>query len=199
MATNYAPPFGITPAIVEQIAEISERIGRIGPSAYGLRLRRSNRIRTVRGTLAIEGNTLSEQQITAILDGKPVIAPPRELQEVRNALAAYENLTHWQPTRETDLLSAHRVLMAGLIDDAGAYRSGGAGVIAGDELMHMAPPAHRVSGLMADLLGWLARCPEHPLIASGVFHYELELIHPFPPKLPKGANVDDDSRAALGA
>ena len=129
--------------------------------------------------LVLEGNTLSESQITAILDGKTVIAPPREVQEARNALAAYEGMADWQPSRERDLLAAHARLMHGLIDDAGAYRHGGAGVMRGDQVVHMAPPASRVPILMGDLLRWLARTDQHPLIASSVFHYELEFIHPF--------------------
>jgi Fic family protein len=129
--------------------------------------------------LAIEGNRLSPDQVTAILDGKRVLASPREVQEVRNALLAYERFTGWMPQREQDLLEAHRTLMAALVDAPGRYRAGGVGVMAGDLLVHMAPPAHRVPGLMADLLAWLGRAEDHPLITSSVFHYELEFIHPF--------------------
>jgi Fic family protein len=129
--------------------------------------------------LAIEGNTLSEAQITAILEGKRVIAPPREVQEVKNALAAYEQFDSWKPETEKDLLEAHRSLMSGLIDEAGLYRLGGVGVMAGQQVIHMAPPADRVPHLMADLFTWLAATDAHPLIASSVFHYEFEFIHPF--------------------
>ena len=174
------PSYTLTPTIVSLVAEIAEVVGGMALSAGDtLRLRRVNRIRTIRGSLAIEGNTLSEEQITAILEGKPVIAPPREIQEVRNALAAYERLGEWQPAREADLLAAHGVLMAGLLDEAGCYRTGGVGVMQGEQVIHMAPPAQRVPKLMADLLGWLKRCEEHPLIAGSVFHYEFEFIHPF--------------------
>ena len=144
-----------------------------------LRLRRINRIRTIQGSLAIEGNTLSEAQITAILDGKRVIAPPREIQEARNAIAAYDCFEKWRPDSKTDLLEAHRILMAGLIDEAGIYRRGGVGVMAGDQVIHLAPPADRVPTLMRDLLGWLRLTDLHPLVASSVFHYEFEFIHPF--------------------
>ncbi len=138
-----------------------------------------NRVRTIHGSLAIEGNTLSEAQITAILEGKRVIAPPREVQEVRNALAAYDRFDRWRPESEQDLLEAHRMLMAGLIDEAGGYRRGGVGVMAGKQVIHMAPPAERVPQLMGDLFDWLAATDLHPLIASSVFHYEFEFIHPF--------------------
>jgi Fic family protein len=178
----YQPPYSLTPAIVRQVAAIGEALGRLSAQwerGGDLRLRRANRIRSVHGSLAIEGNTLSEAQITAILDGRRVIAPPREIQEVRNALAAYDRLAEWCPERRPDLLAAHGVLMAGLLDEAGVWRRGGVGVMAGDRVIHMAPQAHRVPGLMHDLLGWLAATDEHPLIASSLFHYEFEVIHAF--------------------
>ncbi|HON24450.1 MAG TPA: Fic family protein [Myxococcota bacterium] len=179
---TYQPPYTITPEILNRVAAISEMIGRLtvlSDQARALRLRRINRIRTIRGSLAIEGNTLSEAQITAISEGKRVIAPSREVQEVKNALAAYERFDTWNPGVEKDLLEAHRILMSGLINEAGLYRRGGVGVMAGQQVIHMAPPADRVPQLMADLFGWLANTDSHPLIASSVFHYEFEFIHPF--------------------
>ncbi len=177
---DHQPPHTLTPAIVSLVAEIAEAVGRLSlSSGDNLRLLWVNRIRSIQGSLAIEGNTLSEEQITAILEGKPVIAPPREIQEVRNALAAYERLGEWQPAGESDLLEAHAILMRGLLDEAGLYRRGGVGVMQGEQVIHMAPPAERVPGLMADLLGWLKTNEEHPLIAGSIFHYEFEFIHPF--------------------
>ncbi len=179
---KYQPPYTITPAIVNLVAEISEAIGRLTvltDTAKDLRLRRINRIRTIRGSLAIEGNTLSEAQITAILDGKRVIAPPREIQEVRNAIAAYDRFEQWRPEVEAELLEAHRILMTGLIDGAGTYRRSGVGVMAGGQVIHMAPPADRVPILMTDLFNWLVAGDVHALIASSVLHYEFEFIHPF--------------------
>ena len=179
---KYQPPYTITPEILNRVAAISEAIGRLTvltDQARGMRLRRINRVRTIHGSLAIEGNTLSEAQITAILEGKRVIAPPREVQEVKNALAAYDRFDSWKPETEQDLLEAHRILMSGLIDQAGIYRHGGVGVMAGQQVIHMAPPADRVPHLMSDLFGWLAATDAHPLIASSVFHYEFEFIHPF--------------------
>lgn len=178
----YHPPCTLTPAIVSLVASIAEAVGQLSvrlETARDLRLRRINRIRTIHGSLAIEGNTLSETQITAILDGKMVIAPPREIQEVRNAIAAYDQLASWQPARDADLLAAHGTLMLGLADDAGAWRRGGVGVMAGDQVIHMAPQADRVPQLMGDLLQWLSATDAHPLIASSIFHYEFEFIHPF--------------------
>ena len=196
---TYQPPYTITPEILNRVAAISEAIGRLTvltEQARALRLRASaapahpcardiqdirvhNRIRTIHGSLAIEGNTLSEAQITAILEGKRVIAPPREVQEVKNALATYDRFDSWKPGYEKDLLEAHKILMSGLIDEAGLYRHGGVGVMAGQQVIHMAPPADRVPHLMADLFRWRANTDAHPLIASSVFHYEFEFIHPF--------------------
>ena len=178
----YQPPFTITSQILRLVAEISETVGHIsarGESVLDLHLRRVNRIRTIQGSLAIEGNTLSQEQITAILDGKRVIAPLREIQEVKNAIAAYDQLEQWNPHGEADLLAAHGILMLGLADDAGHYRSGGVGVMGGGQILHMAPPAKRVPILMHDLLHWLTSTDYHPLVASSVFHYEFEFIHPF--------------------
>jgi len=179
---SYQPPFTLTSEIVSLVADISEHVGRLSVQLnqeQQLKLRRINRIRTVTGSLAIEGNTLTEAQITAILDGKRVIAPPREILEVSNALAAYEQLPNWYGSRQADLLAAHRLLMQGLIDHAGRYRSGGVGVMTGSTVLHMAPPASQVPRLMDDLFSWLATTADHPLIVSSVFHYEFEFIHPF--------------------
>ncbi|TWI75422.1 Fic family protein [Desulfobotulus alkaliphilus] len=180
--STYQPPYSLTPEILNRVALICETTGRLTvltDQARALRLRRINRIRTIHGSLAIEGNTLSEAQITAILDGRRVIAPPREVQEVKNALATYERFDSWKPESEKGLLEAHRILMSGLINEAGLYRHGGVGVMAGSQVIHMAPPADRVPHLMADLFRWLAATDAHPLIASSVFHYEFEFIHPF--------------------
>lgn len=179
----YQPPYTITHAILNRVAQISEAVGRLTiltDQTKALHLRRINRIRTIHGSLAIEGNSLNESQITAILDGKRVIAPPREVQEVRNALVAYDRFCTWRPNVEADLLEAHRILMAGLIDDeTGVYRRGGVGVMSGAQVIHMAPPADRVPVLMGGLFRWLKGSDAHPLITSSIFHYEFEFIHPF--------------------
>ena len=154
---TYQPPYTITPEILNRVAAISEMIGRLtvlSDQARALRLRRINRIRTIRGSLAIEGNTLSEAQITAILEGKRVIAPSREVQEVKNALAAYDRFDTWNPGVEKDLLEAHRILMSGLINEAGLYRRGGVGVLAGQQVIH--DPASRPSAATDGRPLWLA-------------------------------------------
>ena len=143
------------------------------------RLRRGNRIRTIQASLAIENNSLSLEQVTALIDGKRVLGHPREIQEVRNAFAAYDCLEQWNPSSRNDLLVAHKILMSGLVDQAGVFRHGGVGIFRGTKPVHVAPPAKRVPGLMEDLLRWLETTDEHPLVASCLFHYEFEFIHPF--------------------
>jgi Fic family protein len=144
-----------------------------------LRLRRADRVRSVQGSLAIEGNTLSEAQITALLEGRRVLAPARETLEVRNALAACGLLETEESGSEADLLDAHPPLMRDLIPEAGRVRRGGVGVMAGPAVHHMAPPAHRVAALMEQLFGRLNTTRAHPLVTSCVFHHEFEFIHPF--------------------
>ena len=181
----YQPPFQITPAMLDLVAEISERLGRwhvvLGESGEGLSLqaRRSHRIKAIQSSLAIEDNSLSIEQVTAALDGRRVVCSPKELLEARNTYHAYDSLPLWQPYNVQHLLAAHSLLMNGLVDNAGHWRQTGVGIYRGEQLLHMAPPPRQVPQLMTDLLFWLKQSPVHPLIASSVFHYELEFIHPF--------------------
>lgn len=182
MPAAYEPPFSVTSAMLSLVAEIAELLGRLealGISGKVPVLRRQNRIRSIHSSLAIENNTLTLEQVTAIIAGKRVLGPPREVQEVRNAFAAYEAMESWNPASSRDLLAAHRLLMEGLVDGAGKFRTGSVGIAQGKQIVHLAPPATRVPGLMKDLLSWLKRTDAHPLIAGSVFHYELEFIHPF--------------------
>jgi len=177
-----SPPFTITPAILSLVAEIAAEVGRLGALAGQGKppmLRRENRIKSIHASLAIENNTLSLEQVTAVIQGKRVLGKPSEIQEVKNAFSAYEAMTGWTPSSVKDLLAAHRLLMAGLVHDAGRFRTRSVGIAQGDKVVHLAPPADRVPGLMKDLLAWLKRNDAHPLVASSVFHYELEFIHPF--------------------
>lgn len=182
MAKSYEPPFTLNPALHEQVEVVTELLGRwaqqAGPTPSP-RLRRSQRIRSIQASLAIENNSLTVEQVTAVLDGKPVLAPPRDVQEVRNAFAAYERLPTWRVDSIAHLLQAHAVLMSGLLEAPGRWRSGGVGIYRGKRLVHMAPPASRVPVLMRQLLRWLGTTQVHPLVASSAFHYEFEFIHPF--------------------
>lgn len=179
---DYQPPFRITDRVINTVAAISELLGQwsgAAKTALTPTLRRGNRIRTIQASLAIEHNTLSVEQVTAVLEGKRVLGLPREIQEVRNAFATYDQLERYDPCNLDDLLHAHRHLMHGLIDDAGALRSGGVGIYREQQLVHMAPPASQLHRLMTSLLHWLQHTDAHPLVASCVFHYEFEFIHPF--------------------
>jgi len=177
----YQPPFTITIDILNLVAQISQQVGELNASQLNAspQLRKQNRIKTITGTLAIEGNTLTEEQITAIVEGKPVLGSVRELAEVKGAIAAYDALPTFTPSTLDDLLTAHGLMLSDILVNAGEFRSKGVGIHKGGVVHHVAPPAHQVSGLMADLILWLKQTKDHPLIASCVFHYEFEFIHPF--------------------
>lgn len=178
---SYQPPFTITPEIIDLISTISEKIGFIQRDFITARpqLRKQNRIKTITGTLAIEGSTLTEEQVSAVLEGKRVLASMRELAEVEGAIAAYDKLTELNPLSLDDLLLAHHLMMGKILTKAGQFRNKPVGIYKGKEVIHVAPPAHQVSGLMADLFRWVKKSEHHPLITSSVFHYEFEFIHPF--------------------
>ena len=178
----YKPPFSVSAKAINLIAKISSQLERYAirmEQEDTLRLRRANRIKTIHSSLAIEGNTLSEGEVLAVLEGKKVVAPLKEIQEVKNAIKTYELYPKLNPFSIQDLLLAHGTMMAGLVDEAGMFRKGGVGVFDGDKPIHIAPPADRVRDLMSDLFGWLENADDHLLIRSCVFHYEFEFIHPF--------------------
>jgi Fic family protein len=177
------PPYTITDEIARLAMEITRLMGRY----EGLllpkpapKLRRQNRIKTVQGSLEIEGNTLPVEVVTAILDNKRVLGPANEIMEVKNALVTYERMLSFDPCSRASLLAAHGMLMRGLVEGAGHFRSKDVGVLAGSKVAHVAPRAHRVPELMANLLLYLkGELPQGAIIASCVFHYEFEFIHPF--------------------
>ncbi len=178
----YTPPFTITSKSIDLISKISEKIGEMNfltSESQHVNLRKKNRIKTIHSSLAIENNSLSIEQITAIIDGKRVLGAPNEIQEVKNAVQAYELLLTLDSTSEKDLLRAHGIMMKDLVSRAGKYRNDGVGIFDGKEVVHVAPPAERVPLLMADLFEWLNTSDAHPLVKSCVFHYEFAFIHPF--------------------
>ena len=179
---KYQPPYTITPAILDSIANISELLGRYSASQYSSstpHLRRGNRIRTIQASLAIEHNTLSVEQVTAILDGKQVLGQPKEILEVQNAFAAYDLMPTLNSANADDLLQVHAVLMKGLTGQTGCWREAGVGIYRNEHLVHMPPPPSQVGRLMSELFAWIADTEVHPLIGSCIFHYEFEFIHPF--------------------
>ena len=180
---NKKPPFAITNSILNKIAQIGELVGQVNAVA-GLTtnpmLRRTNRIRTIYSSLAIEQNTLSLEQVTAVLSGKRVIAPPKDIAEVKNAYEIYEMMDSLNPYSVDDLLNAHAVLTRGLPEESGCFRSGPVGVVDKQgNILHFGTLPDYAPGLTMELLDWIKVSDIHMLIKSCVFHYELEVIHPF--------------------
>jgi len=176
------PPYNITPKILKLIASISERIGEINANLLDKpspQLRKQNKIKTIHSSLKIEGNVLTEDQVTALIENKRVIGPGKDITEVLNALKVYDSLETFDPFSEKSFLKAHHLLMAGLVENAGKYRSQGVGILQGSRIAHVAPPAKNVPLLMSDLFKYLKDKEELTLIKSCVFHYEMEFIHPF--------------------
>ena len=180
---NKKPPFEITNQIIDYVAEIAELVGRLMSTnqlSANPTLRRSNRIRTIHGSLAIEQNTLSLEQVTAVLNGKHVLAPPKDIAEVKNAYEIYERLDELDPYSVEDLLTAHKIMTQGLVDEAGMFRTRPVGIVDNEgHVLHFGTLPQYVPDLVMELLGWVKNSDVHILIRSCVFHYELELIHPF--------------------
>lgn len=180
---KYEPPFKLTNRLVNLAAEISGQVGAlevINKNWDNFQLRRENRIKSIQSSLAIENNSLSLEQVTAILNGKRVIAPPKDIKEAENAIAAYNLIPELDPYSIDDLKKAHLTMTAAVVQEAGNFRSGGVGVFdQTGKVMHTAPPAGMVYELISNLLNWVKETDLHPLIASSIFHYEFEFIHPF--------------------
>lgn len=176
------PPYEITAKVLLLIASISEKLGAIDavhiqkPPAT---LRRKNRIRTIQSSLEIEGNTLTEEQITALLENKRVIAPKEDILEVENAIRVYEAIGKFNPYNIKHLQQAHKILMTGLVDKPGVFRTKNVGIVKGSKVTHLAPGGAMVNGLLKDLFAYLKNDKDIALLKSCVFHYEFEFIHPF--------------------
>ena len=182
IVSRMKPPYEITPKILKLITSISEKIGEVKANFLNKpspKLRKQNRIKTIHSSLKIEGNTLTEEQITALIENKRVIGPKKDVAEVLNAIEIYEHLEQYNPTNEKSFWKAHQNLMKGLINDAGKYRRQGVGIVKGSKVEHLAPPFENVPFLMKDLFEYLKKSDEIQLIKSCVFHYEMEFIHPF--------------------
>ena len=176
------PPYQITTKILEQIASIAEKIGEIN-AAYLYKppteLRKKNRIKTIQSSLEIEGNSLSLDQVTAILDNKKVAAPKKDILEVKNAIKAYEIIDKYNPASLTSFLKAHKILMTGLIENPGKIRTKSVGIFKGSTVTHIAPPGQLVKTHVKELFDYLKKDKDLLLLKSSVFHYEIEFIHPF--------------------
>ena len=176
------PPYEISSEILKYISSISEKIGEVN-AKYLIKtnptLRKQNQIKTIQSSLSIEGNTLTEEQITAILENKRVVGPEKDILEVLNALEVYKNIRQLKPESEKDFLKAHNLLLQKLINEPGKYRKQGVGIVKGSKVEHIAPSFENVPYLMKDLFEYLKDKSELTLIKSCVFHYEMEFIHPF--------------------
>lgn len=177
------PPYKITNKTLLLISEISALLGKLEGFISVVptpQLRKQNKIKTIHGTLSIEGNTLSIEQITAIMENKRVIGPRKDILEVNNAIKAYEDLARFNPNSLNSLCKAHKIFMNDLVKDAGRIRMTNVGILKGSKVSHIAPQAKMLSKLLRDLFNYLTKSKDdHPLIKSSVFHYEFEFIHPF--------------------
>lgn len=182
MDSGYRPPFDVTEDITDLVFEIC-RLTRLVQASTSFsknpRLRKKNRIRTIYSSLSIEQNSLSEEQVTALIEGHRVVAPRKDIVEVQNAYNAYEKLPSFNPYSVKDLLEAHAIMMRGLASDAGHFRARGIGVYKGSELIHMGTRPEYVPSFVEQLVKWVKESRLHPLIKACVFHYEFEYIHPF--------------------
>jgi len=182
MIVSMKPPYDITLKILKLIGSISEKIGEVNANYLNKQspqLRKQNRIKTIHSSLQIEGNTLTEEQITALIENKRVIGPKKDVLEVLNAIKVYEKLEEYKFSSVKNFQKAHYELMNGLIESAGKYRKQGVGIVKGTKVEHIAPPHENVPHLMKDLFEYLKDSNELTLIKSCVFHYEMEFIHPF--------------------
>lgn len=176
------PPYTITTKILKLTSDIVEAMTEIKQSEKKLstpNLRKKNRVKSITGSLQIEGNTFTEEKVTAMIEGKRVLGSVKEISEVEGAIIAYNNLDNYAYKNINDLLHAHQLMMNNLLTDAGSFRKGNVGVVGKDGVSHVAPPAIRVNELMNNLFDWLSSTDEHLLVASCIFHYEFEFIHPF--------------------
>ncbi len=176
------PPYSVTNKIINLIASISEKIGEVNAAHLhkpSLELRKLNRVKTIKASLEIEGNSLSEDQITAIIENKRVIGPQKDIQEVINAIEVYDKIHEFNPTTLSSFLKAHKILMNGLLDNPGKLRTKSVGIFKGSQVAHIAPPAGNLSHLMKELFKYIKSEDDHILIKSCVAHYEIEFIHPF--------------------
>ena len=176
------PPYEITNPILKLLTSIAEKLGEVNSAHLhkpAPELRKRNRVKSIKASLAIEGNTLTEDQITALIENKRVIGPKKDIIEVLNAIEVYEKLPDFNPNSLHSFLKAHKLLMKGLIDSPGKLRSKSVGILKGSKVAHVAPPAENLNFLMKDLFKYLKSSDDHPLIKSCVVHYEIEFIHPF--------------------
>jgi Fic family protein len=176
------PPYKITNKILELTSSISEKVGEVKAARLikpPTKLRKENRIKTIHSSLGIEGNSLTIEQITDLINNKKVLAPAKDILEVKNAIKVYSTLDKLDPYSLKSLCKAHGILMKGLLDNPGELRHKSVGIIKGEKVAHIAPPGKMVQNLLQKLFEYMKRDGDILLIKSSVFHYEFEFIHPF--------------------
>ena len=181
---NYEPPYSISDKMLTLVSSISEKVGRIEISKEieaKPHLRKNNKIHSIYSSLKIEANSLSLTEVRDVINGQLVIGNQKEIQEVKNAYAAYEKIAYVDPSSMADLKKIHKIMTDRIINESGEFRTGAEGVFSGEKCIFIAPPANMVNDLMRDLLSWVKKNQDkiHPLIMSAVFHYEFVFIHPF--------------------
>ncbi|MDR1740375.1 MAG: Fic family protein [Synergistaceae bacterium] len=177
-----APPYTITLKAADYMAKIMEAALRLELGTgftRDVRLHRENRLRTIYSSLAIEGNSLTLGEVTAVIEGKLVAGRQAEIKEVKNAYEAYDAIMTLDPYAVKDFLMAHALMTQGLVAESGRFRSGDVGVFDGDVVVHIGARPQFVAGLVEDLFGWARASELHPILKSAVLHYEIETIHPF--------------------
>lgn len=177
----YKPPFTVTTKMLNLVVEISHKLGTLQVDfERNLHLRKNNRLRSIQASLAIEANSLTIEQVTAIIEGKKVLGHPKDIREVKNAYDAYDEMMHYNPYSIKDFLKAHKFLTADLVNDAGAFRSKDVGIYnSSGQLVHMGARPQFVENLINELFSWAKQDDTPALIKSSVMHYEIEMIHPF--------------------
>jgi len=179
---NYIPPFDITSEMLELCSTIMEKMGRLSNVKTLEKtplLRKVSRVKSIHSSLAIENNTLTLEQATAIINGKRVLGPEEDIIAIKNAFETYKMLDTIDAYNIKDMLTAHKTMMNSLVSENGALRTISVGVYSKGKVIHTAPPAKMVPELMYDLFNWAKNSDLHMLIKSSVFHYEFEFIHPF--------------------
>ena len=181
---NYVPPYTISNKMLELVSNISEKVGKISSHREleaKPHLRKNNRIRSIHSSLKIEANSLSLSEVREVINGHLVLGDRKEIQEVKNAYAAYERIADINPSSISDLKKIHRIMTYRTVKESGEFRKGDEGVFSGDQCIFVAPPPDMINGLMEDLLSWIKKNEGivHPLIMAAIFHYEFVFIHPF--------------------
>jgi Fic family protein len=182
MKMTVNPPYTITVKAADYLTKIAETVTRLEYSTgfkRDIKLHRKNRVRSIHSSLAIEGNTLSLDEVTDVIEGKLVAGKQAEVKEVKNAYEAYDKIMTFDPYSVKDLLRAHKLMTDGLVKESGAFRSGDGGVFDGDVVVHMGARPQFVPQLTRELFEWAKTTELHPVLKSAIVHCEIETIHPF--------------------